>query len=103
LFRSAGYEARAAFDGQQALDLLRIEHVDLLVVDYNLRGFDGLETLRRLRKQSSNSSRLPVVMLLPRANDSIARDASNLSATSFVIADFDPATLLETVRNAGHS
>ena len=36
LIRSAGYEARAAFDGQQALDLLRIERPDLLLLDYEL-------------------------------------------------------------------
>src|SRR5205823_11694848 len=52
LIRSAGYEARAAFDGQQALHLLRIERPDLLLLDYELQGIDGLETIRRLRKQN---------------------------------------------------
>ncbi|HEX8147723.1 MAG TPA: hypothetical protein VF591_11125, partial [Pyrinomonadaceae bacterium] len=42
LMRSAAYEVRAAFDGQHALNLLRIDRPDALVVDYELPGFDGV-------------------------------------------------------------
>src|ERR671938_533970 len=70
LLRAAGYEARAAFDGQQALDLLRIERPDLLLLDYDLQGMDGLETLRLLRKQGGGRLNLPVVMLLSKENES---------------------------------
>ena len=66
LVRAAGYEARAAFDGQQALELLRIERPDLLLLDYELHGINGVETLRRLRQQSGGRVTLPVVMLLPQ-------------------------------------
>ena len=55
LLRSAAYEVRAAFDGQHALGLLRIDRPDLLLLDYDLRGMDGVETLRRLAKQAGAS------------------------------------------------
>jgi DNA-binding response OmpR family regulator/GGDEF domain-containing protein len=101
LIRSAGYEARAAFDGQQALHLLRIERPDLLLLDYDLQGIDGVEMIRRLRKQSGGQLNLPVVMLLSSNNERARREALELGAHSVFVAPYDPAALLKSVRVAG--
>ncbi|MGB9177682.1 MAG: response regulator [Pyrinomonadaceae bacterium] len=101
LIRAAGYEARAAFDGQQALDLLRIERPDLLLLDFELNGIDGLETLRRLRKQSGGHLKLPVVMLLASNNERERNEALSLGARDVVTMPYDPAKLLASVRTAG--
>jgi DNA-binding response OmpR family regulator len=101
LIRSAGYEARAAFDGQQALHLLRIERPDLLLLDYELQGIDGVETIRRLRKQSGGRLSLPVVMLIPSGNERARREALELGAHSVLVTPYDPAALLQSVRVAG--
>lgn len=101
LIRSAGYEARAAFDGQQALDLLRIERPDLLLLDYQLNGIDGLEVLRRLRKQCGGRLTLPVILLLPSGNEMAHREALELGARSVVTTPYDPVDLLDSVRTAG--
>jgi DNA-binding response OmpR family regulator len=101
LIRSAGYEARAAFDGQQALDLLRIERPDLLVLDYDLHGINGVETIRRLRKQSGGRLSLPIVLLVPSSNESVRREALELGARSVVTTPYDPVELLASVRIAG--
>ncbi|MBA3806427.1 MAG: response regulator [Acidobacteria bacterium] len=102
LVRAAGYEARAAFDGQQALDLLRIERPDLLLLDYELDGINGLETLRRLGQQSGGRVTLPVVMLLPVEIEGARREAIELGAHSVITTPYDPADLLDSVRMAGH-
>jgi len=101
LIRSAGYEARAAFDGQQALDLLRIERPDLLVLDQELHGIDGVETLRRLRQQGGGRLTLPVLLLMPSNNENVRSEALKLGARSVVTTPYDPADLLENVRIAG--
>lgn len=101
LIRSAGYEARTAFDGQQALDLLRIERPDLLLLDYELHGIDGVEMLRRLRKQTGGRLTLPVVLLLPPAQEVARREAIELGARGIVATPYDPAELLDSVRRAG--
>jgi DNA-binding response OmpR family regulator len=101
LIRSAGYEARAAFDGQQALHLLRIERPDLLLLDYELQGIDGVEMIRRLRKQSGGRLNLPVVMLLSSNNERARREALELGAHSVFVTPYDPAALLKSVRVAG--
>jgi CheY-like chemotaxis protein len=102
LIRSAGYEARAAFDGQQALDLLRIERPDLLLIDYDLHGMDGLETLRRLRKQSGGRLTLPVVLLISPERMGERTQALELGARSVVTMPYDPSELLTSVRVAGN-
>jgi len=101
LIRSAGYEARTAFDGQQALDLLRIERPDLLLLDYELHGIDGVEMLRRLRKQTGGRLTLPVVMLLPPTQEVARKEALELGARGIVAMPYDPAELLDSVRRAG--
>lgn len=98
LIRSAGYEARAAFNGQQALDLLRIERQDLLLLDFELQGIDGVETIRRLRKQSGGRLALPVVMLLSAYNERAQREALELGAQSVLVTPYDPAELLASLR-----
>lgn len=103
LIRSAGYEARAAFDGQQALDLLRIERPDLLLLDYQLHGMDGVETLRRLRKQSGGRLKLPVILLLPPDHELARQEALELGARDVVTTPYDPAELLTSVRLAGNA
>jgi DNA-binding response OmpR family regulator len=102
LVRAAGYEARAAFDGQQALDLLRIERPDLLLLDYELNGINGVETLRRLRQQSGGRVSLPVVLLLPVEMEGARREALELGAASVITTPYEPANLLESVRQAAH-
>lgn len=101
LIRAAGYEARTTFNGQQALDLLRIERPDLLLLDYELQGIDGLETIRRLRKQGGGRLSLPVVMLLPRGNERARLEALELGARSVLVTPYDPAELLGSLRAAG--
>src|SRR2546430_6182347 len=82
LIRSAGYEARAAFNGQQALALLRVEPLDLLLLDYELQGIDGVETIRRLRKQSGGGLSLPVVMILFTDHQPARREAPYIGVGS---------------------
>ena len=101
LIRAAGYEVRAAFDGQQALNLLRIERPDLLLLDYDLHGLDGMETLRRLRRQSGGRLKLPVVLLVPAGRGEVRGEALNEGVRGIVELPFDPAKLLDVVRTAG--
>jgi DNA-binding response OmpR family regulator len=101
LIRSAGYEARTAFDGQQALDLLRIERPDLVLLDYELHGIDGIEMLRRLRKQTGGKLTMPVLMLMSPSQEAARQEALEIGARGVVIMPYDPAELLASVRRAG--
>jgi CheY-like chemotaxis protein len=102
LLRSASYEVRAAFDGGQALDLLRIRRADLLLLDYELKLLNGLEVLRRLGERHGGQPPLPIVLLYPPAAGALVREeARRLGAAGLVQLPYDPAELLAAVRETG--
>ncbi|HEX8162935.1 MAG TPA: response regulator [Pyrinomonadaceae bacterium] len=108
LLRSAGYEVRAAFDGGQALDLLRIERADLLLLDYDLKLLDGLEVLRRLGERHRGQLPIPALLLYPPSASApppagalVREEAGRLGAAGLVELPYDPAELLAAVRESG--
>ncbi|MDT7604362.1 MAG: two-component system, OmpR family, response regulator MprA, partial [Acidobacteriota bacterium] len=103
LLRSSGYEVRAAFDGKQALDLLRIEHADLLLLDCDLKEIGGREVLRRLSERHQGKLPMPIVLLYPQTTEGARsrEEARRLGATGFVVLPYDPSELLEAVRETG--
>jgi DNA-binding response OmpR family regulator len=102
LLRAASYEVRAAFDGRQALDLLRIERADLLVLDFELKLLDGLEVLRRLDERHHGRLPMPIVLLYPSASEVVREEARTLGASAFVALPYDPSALLDAVRETGN-
>lgn len=78
VLRKDGHEALAATDGQEALDLLDHEHVDLIVSDIMMPRIDGLELVRQLREAEWNT---PVLLLTARL------DAESLHAGFLIGAD----------------
>jgi DNA-binding response OmpR family regulator len=95
LIRSASYEVRAAFDGQHALSLLRIDRPDALVVDYELPGFDGVEMLRRLTSQSRGGDTPPVLLLVPSSHEDLRAEALAAGARGVIGMPYDAVELLE--------
>lgn len=101
LMRSAGYEVRAAFDAQHALNLLRIDRPDLLLVDYDLRGMDGVEMLKRLKRESGERRTPSTVLLLPGGREELFREANEAGVERLVKLPYDPVELLDALREAG--
>lgn len=86
-----GYVAESAADGQSGWELLRWESYDLVVLDLNLPGLDGMEVCRRLRKKSGPQ---PLVLMLT-ARDTVADNVEGLEtgADDYLVKPFDPALL----------
>ena len=59
--RMDGYETDTCFDGEEGLELCMTENYDLILLDLNLPGIDGLEILRQFRTFNTNT---PVLILL---------------------------------------
>ncbi|HJQ31776.1 MAG TPA: response regulator [Pyrinomonadaceae bacterium] len=97
LLRSAAYEVRAAFDGSHALNLLRIDSPDALVVDYALNEMDGVEMLRRLTKQSRAGSAPPALLLLPAGREELRGEALAAGARRVVNTPYDAVELLDAL------
>gem|GEM_PF-339298 len=60
--RTEGYEVLAAHSGEEALELLRVEAVDCVLLDLNMPGLSGNQTCRRI-KQNPEWRDLPVLVL----------------------------------------
>jgi DNA-binding response OmpR family regulator len=100
LVRGAGYEVRASFSGRQALDLLRLERPELIVIDYRLNAMDGLETIKRLRTQNGGRMTIPILMLAPEEEANVRNEAISLGVQKVMSSDYDPAELLSNIRTA---
>lgn len=100
LLRSAGYEVLAAFDAQHALNLLRIDRPDLLLVDYDLNGMNGVEMFRRLKRETGERGAPPTVLMLPGGRAGILEEAAEAGVGRLVELPYDPVELLDTLREA---
>jgi len=63
-----GYEVLQAETGEEALEMLGKESVDMVLLDLMLPGIDGLETLRTMRS-NPNLKRMPVIMLTAKTEE----------------------------------
>lgn len=92
--RQAGYVAEALADGAQALQRLREQAPDLLVLDLMLPGLDGLSVCRALREFSD----LPVIMLTARVEEVDRLIGLESGADDYVCKPFSPRELVARVK-----
>ena len=89
-----GFTTLEAADGTRARELLETEPPDLVVLDVMLPGTDGLELCRWIRSRS----RLPVIMLTARGEESDRIVGLELGADDYVTKPFSPRELAARVR-----
>ncbi|ABV33575.1 MULTISPECIES: response regulator transcription factor [Pseudothermotoga] len=92
-----GYSVQEAKDGREALEKLRQEKPDLVILDIMMPYIDGFEVLRTMRKDE-NLKEIPVIMLTAKGGESDPKTALELGANSFLTKPFSPLKLLEEVR-----
>ena len=91
----AGYAARGAGDGFEALELAAAERPDLVVLDLMLPGIDGIEVMRRLRELPGPP--LAVILLTARGEESDRLVGLRQGADDYVVKPFSPAELVARV------
>ncbi len=97
VLRDEGFDVREAKDGAQALKQLETDPPDLILLDIWMPGMDGIETLGRIKEQSSQ---LPVIMISGHANIELAVKAAKLGAYDFIEKPLSLEKVLLTVNNA---
>lgn len=90
-----GLEVSEASRGEIALEMLRAEPFDVVLLDMNMPGIGGLETLRRIR---AASARLPVLMLTVRDTEDEKVHALELGADDYVTKPFSVRELVARIR-----
>jgi CheY-like chemotaxis protein len=84
-----GFEVLIAVDGQQALDMVKQDRPDLILMDLSLPVMDGWEATRRL-KQDPETQKIPIIALTAHAMDG---DRAQIEATGCNDYDTKPVEL----------
>ena len=89
-----GFTILDARSGEEALELIRRERVELILLDVNLPGISGFETCREIRR----TSEIPVIMLSVRASERDKVQAFDAGADDYVVKPFGAEELIARVR-----
>jgi CheY-like chemotaxis protein len=96
LLSKAGYRVSMAMDGVQALEMVRVEAPDLVLLDVMMSGMDGLEVCRVL-KADSRLREIPVIFLTAKAELEDLQEGFRLGAVDYVTKPFRGGELLARV------
>lgn len=88
-----GYRVRTTESGAEALDAVRSDRPDLILLDLMLPGFSGYEVLAELRRRPE-SAEIPVVVLTARRDEADRVKGLELGADDYVTKPFSPRELV---------
>jgi DNA-binding NtrC family response regulator len=90
-----GYRVETAVDGVQGLEMLESDNFDLYLVDLKMPGMDGIEFLRRIKTDDSDTS---VIIMTAFGSIESAVEAMKLGASHYLQKPFSPEELLVVVQ-----
>ena len=92
-----GFQVVEAWRGEEAIQMLRAGGFDVVLLDVNMPGIGGIETLRRIR---TFAPRLPILMLTVRDAEAEKVEALELGADDYVTKPFSTRELIARIRTA---
>jgi two-component system nitrogen regulation response regulator GlnG len=97
LMKKGGLASLLAYDGETALQMLPVETPDLMLVDVNMPGLNGMEVLKRVKETDPD---LPVVLITAYAEIPASVAAMKAGAFDYLAKPFDHTEVLRVVRAA---
>ena len=96
LFTSKGYVVTGVRDGKSALEAIRADRPDLVVLDIMLPGLDGFEVCRSIKENPETSS-IPVVMLTAKKSSQDLERGRLVGADAYLTKPFKSVKVLEVI------
>jgi len=97
---SKGYTLTACNNGRDALELVAESHYDVVLLDENMPGLNGLETLSELKQKKPQ---LPVIMITKNEEEQIMNEAIGAKIADYLIKPVNPNQILLTLKkNLNH-
>lgn len=90
-----GYNVFKAFDGIQALNVIRSEEIHLIIMDIMMPNLDGTRATIEIRKEKQ----IPIIMLSAKSEDSDKILVLNLGADDYITKPFNPLELIARVKS----
>lgn len=98
--RNKGYEVATANNGRDALDMVGSDHFDLIILDENMPGLTGLETLARIKQEYPH---IPVIMITKSEEENIMDQAVGSKIADYLIKPVNPNQILIALKKHLHS
>jgi two-component system, NtrC family, response regulator GlrR len=92
-----GFDVLTAGSGEEALELLKREDVDLALTDQRLPGMDGVQVVRRVKTEHPE---IGVVVMTAYGTIGAAVEATRLGAEDYLVKPFEPDEILLVLRRA---
>ena len=96
-FDAAGYSVDIAVDGQQALQKVRDNPPDLIILDLMLPKIDGYK-VSRILKFDEKYKDIPIIMLTAKAQEKDKELGFQVGASAYIVKPFDSKDLVEKVK-----
>lgn len=93
--RQKGYEVVTVTNGRDALDKVEAGHFDLIILDENMPGLSGLETLSRIKELAPQT---PVVMITKSEEEDIMNQAIGNKIADYLIKPVNPNQILLSIK-----
>ena len=90
-----GYHIFKAYDGEQAIEILKREDIHLLIIDVMMPKLDGIHATLKIREYSS----IPIIILSAKSEDADKILGLNIGADDYVTKPFNPLELVARVKS----
>jgi len=90
-----GYEVLKAYDGDEAIKVLKRNEVDLLIMDVMMPRLDGIRATLKIRENMS----LPIIILSAKSEDADKILGLNIGADDYITKPFNPLELVARVKS----
>lgn len=94
---SEGFVVIAANDGETAIEKVKSESPDLILLDVMMPGIDGYEVCKRLKSDDKYKD-IPIIMLTAKVQKLDRETGLKLGANDYIAKPFDTADLLEKIQ-----
>ncbi|HIS27834.1 MAG TPA: response regulator transcription factor [Candidatus Avamphibacillus intestinigallinarum] len=91
----AGYQTEVAYDGLEALNKIRQEHFDFMILDLMLPSLDGMEVCKRLREENID---VPILMLTAKDEETDKILGFEVGADDYLTKPFSPKEVIVRVK-----
>ena len=92
--KKEGYETVVVYDGLQAMEKIRSNSFDIVLLDVMMPKMDGFEVVREIRKASD----IPVIMITARGEDFERIMGLDIGADDYIVKPFSPQEVMARVR-----
>jgi two-component system, OmpR family, alkaline phosphatase synthesis response regulator PhoP len=95
----AGFHVTCADSGEEALECLRTERIDCVLLDLNLPGISGLEVCTTMRKvESTIQGSIPIIMLTAKGEEEDVIAGLECGADDYITKPFSPKVLIARIK-----